>query len=455
MTASNGGCALASSDNDRSCEALENSKMSLRVRPYLTLVQSARALALVALAIASAGPQREANAKPTGIGRSPAAAPATPPQMTGNSGSFAAFIETLWPEAKAAGVSRATFDAAFAGVQIDPKVLERTKEQAEFERTIRDYLASAVSERQVEEGRALAAKWRDTLDVIERRFGVDRYILIALWGLESNYGAGIGGKDVISSLASLAFIDFRGGLFRDELIDALVILEHGHVARAAMKGSWAGAMGQAQFMPSSFMKYAIAFDGGTRKDIWTNPQDVLASIANFLKMNSWRTNLPASFEVTLPASFSYLPAQASFAEWKSRGVSRPDGEALPSGGEALLFFPVGSRGPAFLITENFFVLKNYNTSDSYALAAGLLAERIRGSRGIHASWPSVIERLDHGQRLEAQKLLQRLGLYDDKLDGHLGPALREATRRFQAQIGLVPDGFPTPLMLERLRGALD
>ncbi|MBV9569372.1 MAG: lytic murein transglycosylase [Hyphomicrobiales bacterium] len=406
----------------------------------------------MALALSFANPPWQACAKPTATARSAETAPATPAPTT-RSTSFAAFVETLWPEAKAAGVSRETFDAAFAGVQLDQAILERTRKQAEFERTIRDYLASAVSERQVQEGRALAARWRDALDLIEHRFGVDRHILVALWGLESNFGAGVGGKDVIASLASLAFIDFRGGLFRDELIDALVILEEGHVARAAMKGSWAGAMGQAQFLPSSFMKYATAFDGGTRKDIWTDPQDVLASIANFLKMNGWRTNLPSSFEITLPPSFSYLPAQASFAEWKSRGVSRPDGEALPSAGEALLFFPVGSRGPAFLITENFFVLKNYNTSDSYALAAGLLAERIRGARGIHASWPAVVEGLDHGQRLEAQKFLQKLGLYDDKLDGHLGPALREATRRFQARIGLVPDGFPTQLMLERLRGA--
>jgi lytic murein transglycosylase len=380
-----------------------------------------------------------------------AAAPASDKEKS--AAAFAAFVEGLWPDAKAAGVSRETFDAAFAGVHLDTSVLEHMKKQAEFERSIRDYLASAVSERQVDQGRALSAKWADTLAAIERRFGVDRHIIIALWGLESGYGTGIGGKDVIGSLASLAFIEFRGGLFRDELIDALVILQEGHVVRDAMKGSWAGAMGQAQFMPSSFMKYATAFDGGPRKDIWTNPQDVLASIANFLEGNGWVADLPWGFEVVLQQGFDYTPAKASFAEWKSRGVTRADGAGLPASGEALMFFPVGWRGPAFLITENFFVLKNYNTSDAYALAAGLLADRIGGAGGIRAPWPSAIEGLDHGQRLEAQKLLQNLGLYSDKLDGHLGPALREATRRFQAGNGLVPDGFPTPQMLAKLRAA--
>src|SRR5580704_15081265 len=174
-----------------------------------------------------------------------AAAPASDKEKS--AAAFVAFVEGIWPDAKAAGVSRETFDAAFAGVHLDKSVLEHMKKQAEFERSIRDYLASAVSERQVDQGRALSAKWADTLAAIERRFGVDRHIIIALWGLESGYGTGIGGKDVIGSLASLAFIEFRGGLFRDELIDALVILQEGHVVRDAMKGSWAGAMGQAQF----------------------------------------------------------------------------------------------------------------------------------------------------------------------------------------------------------------
>ncbi len=386
---------------------------------------------------------------------SPTAAPtpATLAQDTKSAASFATFVEALWPDAKAAGVSRETFDGAFAGVQFDASLLERTKKQAEFDRPIRDYLLSAVSDQAVEQGRGLAARWKDTLEVIERRFGVDRYILIALWGMESAYGTGVGGKDVIAALASLAFLDFRGGLFRDELIDALIILEEGDVARAAMKGSWAGAMGQAQFMPSSFLKYASAFDGSGRKDIWTRPPDVLASIANFLKMNGWRPDLPSAIEVSLPRDFAYLPAQQSFAQWKSRGVVRADGQALPVNGEGLLFFPVGWRGPAFLITENFFVLKNYNTSDAYALAASLLAERIGGSRGLRAAWPLQIDGLDHARRLEAQRLLQQIGLYKDKLDGHLGPALREATRLFQAQNGLIPDGFPTVQFLAKLRAA--
>jgi lytic murein transglycosylase len=381
------------------------------------------------------------------------ASPQAPARQPANPAAFTGFVEALWPDAERAGVSRQTFDAAFAGVHLDLAVIARTKTQAEFERSIRDYLASAVSPQQVARGRALAARWADALATIERRYGVDRDMIVALWGLESNYGAGIGGKDVISALASLAFTGARDGLFRDELLDALVILEQGHVARAEMKGSWAGAMGQAQFMPSSFLKYATAFDGSAHKDIWSNPADVLASIANFLKGNGWKPGLPWGFEVTLPQGYDYAVAQASFSEWRKRGVVRADGEAMPASGEALMFFPVGWKGPVFLITENFFVIKNYNTSDSYALAAGVLADRIGGSLGIRASWPTTIDGLDHAKRLEAQTLLRKLGLYSDKLDGYLGPSLREAVRRFQAQNGMVADGFPTPEVLARLRAA--
>jgi membrane-bound lytic murein transglycosylase B len=400
---------------------------------------------LVGIALAPAIPSKAAGASPA-----PARALARQP---GDEAGFAAFIEGLWPDARAAGVSRETFDTAFAGVHLDPAVIGRTKKQAEFERSIRDYLASAVSPGQVAQGRALAAKWADALGAVGRRYGVDPDIVVALWGLESNYGAGSGGKDVISALANLAFARLRGGLFRDELIDALVILQQGHVARAEMKGSWAGAMGQAQFMPSSFLKYATAFDGGAHKDIWTNRPDVLASIANFLKGNGWEPSLPWGFEIVVPQGFDYEVAKASFAEWRKRGVARADGEAMPASGEALIFFPVGWHGPAFLITSNFFVIKNYNTSDSYALAAGLLADRIGGSQGIRAPWPAMIDGLDHAQRLEAQKLLHRLGLYSDKLDGFLGPSLREAVHRFQAQNGMIADGFPTPEFLAKLRAA--
>jgi membrane-bound lytic murein transglycosylase B len=401
---------------------------------------------LASLASPSASQVKAAGVKPAPSARAEARQP-------GMVAGFASFIEGLWPEASAAGVSRQTFDAAFAGVHLDQDVISRTRKQAEFERSIRDYVASAASPRQVQQGRELAARWGEMLATVERRYGVARDIVLALWGLESNYGAGIGGKDVISSLASLAYIRFRGDLFRDELINALVILQEGDVARGGMKGSWAGAMGQAQFMPSSFLKYAAAFDGGPRKDIWTNTPDVLASIASFLRGNGWQAGLPWGFEVKLPQGFDYAAAKASFAEWRRRGVTRADGEAMPSSGEALIFFPVGWKGPAFLITDNFFAIKSYNTSDSYALSAGVLADRIGGSEGIRAPWPAKIDALDHAKRLEAQRLLAKLGLYSDKLDGFLGPSLREAVRRFQAENGMIADGFPTPDLLTKLRAA--
>jgi len=220
-----------------------------------------------------------------------------------------------------------------------------------------------------------------------------------------------------------------------------------------MKGSWAAAMSQAQFMPSCFLKYASSCDNGPRKDISTNVPDVLASIANFMKESGWQQGLPWGFEVTVPQGFDYGVPQASFTEWRKRGLRRADGEAMPQAGEALLFFPVGHKGPAFLITANFFVIKDYNTSDSYALSVGVLVDRIGGSAGIHAAWPATIDGLDHAQRLEAQTLLRKLGLYSDKLDGFLGPSLREAVRRFQERNGMIPDGFPTPEFLAKLRAA--
>ena len=378
------------------------------------------------------------------------AAPASPPAQAAR---FAAFIQSLWADASAAGVTRATFDAAFAGVAFDPSVLARTRRQAEFDRPIRDYLAGATAPSQVARGRALAQRWAEPLAAIERRFGVDRHIVLALWGLESGYGANTGGKDAISALANLAFVGFRGGLFRDELIVALTILQQGHVARADMKSSWAGAMGQAQFLPSSFVKYAVALDGGTRKDIWDSVPDVLASIANFMKASEWQAGLPWGFEVTLPRGYDHAVDRASFAAWAKRGVARADGAPMPASGEALMFFPAGWRGPALLITRNFFVIKAYNTSDAYALSAGVLADRIAGGAGIAHAWPPTTERLDRADLLEAQRGLARLGLYDDKLDGRLGPALRAATFRFQSANGLIADGFPTREMLAKLRAA--
>jgi lytic murein transglycosylase len=412
----------------------------------MRLLRLSAAIGLAALAVAV--PPVAASAAPK---VAPTAKVEARPAM--DESAFQGFLAGLWPDAEQAGVSRKTFDLAIGGLHLDPSVLDHTRKQAEFERSISDYLAALVTPSQVEKGRTLAARYAGELAAIERRFGVDRDILVALWGLESGYGAGIGGKDVISSLASLSFVGFRDGLFRDELIDALVILEQGHVARSEMKGSWAGAMGQAQFMPSSFLKFATAYDGGPRKDIWANAPDVLASIANFLKGSGWRSGLPWGFEVRLPQGFDYALPQASFGEWRRRGLTRADGGEMPTSGEALLFFPVGFRGPALLITENFFVIKNYNTSDAYALSVGILADRIGGAGGISAAWPAVIGGLDHAGLLEAQQRLRALGLYDDKLDGRLGPALRASVRRFQADHGLVADGFPTPELIAKLRAA--
>ena len=368
--------------------------------------------------------------------------------------SFAAFVEGLWPEAQRAGVSRATFDAAFKGVTLDASILKHTVSQSEFVRPVWSYLAGAVSEARVRKGQAQASEWSETIGAVERRYGVEGKAVMGIWGLETNFGSNAGGTYVIRSLATLAHARYRDDFFRKELIIALLILEQGHIERAEMLGSWAGAMGQTQFMPSSFIKYAVDFNGGGAKDIWTSKPDALASTANYLKQFGWKSGIPWGCEASLPANFDVSLAdrktRRSISAWRSLGVT-PLGE-IPSRAEASLFLPAGAEGPAFLITENFDVIKKYNNSDAYALGVSLLGDRIYGGNVVQGPWPTHLKPLSQAESIEVQKRLVAHGYPLEKIDGKLGESTREAIRGFQLKHAMVADGYPTMAVLARLRG---
>lgn len=368
-------------------------------------------------------------------------------------GDFSGFVAALRPEAEARGVSHRTFDAALAGVSgPDPEVIARTRRQSEFSRPTWDYLVGAVSSARIAKGKAQAARLSATLAAIEAKTGVPRSVVLAFWGIESDFGASAGSLPVVRSLASLAYAGHRGRLFRDELLAALQILENGDVEPARMVGSWAGAMGQVQFLPSVYLKEAVDFDGDGRRDIWRSEADALASIAHYLRSLGWNPALSWGYEVTLPKDFDLTRYRGPLADFAARGVRRTDGKPLPKAGEASLFLPGGLGAPVFLITGNFEAIRGYNTSDSYALAVGHLADRLAGAPALAAPWPNGAARL-HGPGLKRLQVgLAREGFYDGDQDGRAGPKLREAVRRYQIREGLPADGYARPALLERLEG---
>lgn len=380
------------------------------------------------------------------------AAPA-PKAENDHQGEFRRFVESLWPEAKARGVSRAVFDEAFKGVTLDPKIIALAKKQSEFVQPIWGYIASAVGQARLARGRERAAQWSTTLDGVERAYGVPRSVVLGVWGMETNFGSFTGNIYVVRALATLAFTRYRGDFFRDELLTALDILQQDHIRPADMRGSWAGAMGQTQFMPSSFIKHAVDGDGDGRRDIWSSVPDALASTANYLRQHGWQPGLPWGFEVELPEGFDFRNDRQSFYGWSSLGLRRMDGQSMPRSGEATLFVPAGARGPAFLVTENYNVVKAYNSSDAYALGVAHLGDRIAGGPPIRGEWPTDAPTLDMKQRQEVQKRLASLGLYAGETDGKFGSKTREAVRQFQLKRNLVADGYADPAVLNALRAA--
>jgi lytic murein transglycosylase len=362
-----------------------------------------------------------------------------------------AFLQRLWPAARDAGVTREIFDNAIKGLSIDASVLQRPRAQAEFTVSIPSYLSTSVTPARVARGRSLAEQLATPLARIEERSGVPKEAQLAILGVESNFGSATGGADALRVLATLAYGGHRGAIFAQEFVDALVMLQRGNVARAQLRGSWAGAMGQPQFLPSAYLKYAQSYDGEHAADIWTNRLDSLASIANFLKLSGWVAGLPPVVEVVVPNDFDYASFDHDLAEWRALGFAQADGRALPERGAASLFQPAGAAGPAFLITDNFEVIRQYNTSDAYALSVALLAERIAGRQIPMSPWPKTAT-LSTADCKEMQSLLTQRGFYRGPIDGKLGRTSRNAVHAFQLAEGMQPaDGFASKQVLEHLR----
>ncbi|WP_312966368.1 lytic murein transglycosylase [Stutzerimonas kunmingensis] len=367
--------------------------------------------------------------------------------------SFSQWRKQFRAEALAAGISAATFDQAFAGVQPDPAVIEADRSQPEFTRPVWQYLEGAISPQRVRSGRRLLSEHATTLDQIEARYGVDRETLVAVWGLESSFGQIMGGKSVIRSLATLAHEGRRPAFAKSQLIAALEILQHGDVAPQRMRGSWAGAMGQTQFIPTTYNTHAVDFDGDGKRDIWNSSADALASAAHYLQASGWKQGKAWGFEVELPEGFDYALADTEIrkplAEWRSLGLRNLPGDQEEA--SASLLLPAGHRGPAFLIMDNFRAILRYNNSSAYALAIGLLAENFQGKGEVAGSWPRGEQPLSRSERLELQERLVAQGFDPGTPDGIIGANTRKAIRGFQQRLGWPADGHPTQELLGRLR----
>ena len=381
-------------------------------------------------------------------------AAAASPAFAGVDDTFARFLDEARRAAAAAGISRETIDRETAGLTPDPKLLARPAAQGEFSLSPRDYIARLADAGKAAAGRAQLTKQRAALDIVERRTGVPREIVVAFWGLESGFGGSQGDHDILRSLATLGASGERAALFRDEFVAALAIIDRGEATRGQLKGSWAGAMGQPQFMPSSYLKYAVPLQGGGAPDIWRSAGDSLASIGNFMRESGWTPGLPALVEVRVPATFDWRPVDLPFGDWRRLGFTATDERALPSSGKGSLFLPAGAKGPALLLTDNFEAIRAYNTSDAYALAVFVLAERIAGRPGLVTQWPPDGVRLTGAQRRALQERLRAQGFYKGSVDGRFGRATRVAVHAWQVAAGWMPaDGFATPAILEKLGGS--
>jgi lytic murein transglycosylase len=363
---------------------------------------------------------------------------------------FPAFVNELWPDAQVKGITRANFDLALRGVTPDSRVIAATKKQPEYGKPVGVYINDIVSQGRIVRGGAKAKEWSQTFDAVEKKFAVERWVLLALWGMETDYGAAKDKWDVFRSLSTLAYVRYRHPYFRNELIVAMGIMQNGHFAREQMVSSWAGAMGQTQFMPTNVVDFAIDFSGDGKADIWNNVPDALGSTGNYIHKGGWKYGLPWGFEVTIPKGFDYMQSRGTFTEWQKRGVRRSDGEAFPSAGPGILFFPAGAAGPAFLVTDNYAVLKEYNNSDAYAIAVGHLADRMKGGAPVKAAWPTDDRPLPRDSRIALQKKLAALGYKVTDFEGHVDFDLRDNIRTEQTKFGMVPDGNPTAALLDKL-----
>jgi lytic murein transglycosylase len=365
-----------------------------------------------------------------------------------------AWVAAFRPRALAAGIPAATFDAALRGVAFNASVVERDRNQNEFTKTVWDYLDTAVSADRVALGIKAVDRNRDLLERIEAEYGVEKEVVAAVWGLESAYGTSRGDLPVLGSLATLAYEGRRGAFFEAELIAALRIVAGGHVESFA--GSWAGASGHTQFMPSSWEDFAVDFDGDGKRNLWgEDPADALASTANYLRHWGWTAGQPWGLEVTLPEGFDYDQTTERVvkpvADWVALGVAPVAGGVLPDHGPGSILLPGGARGAAFLIFPNFQVIEKYNTADAYIIGIGHLADRIKGGPPIAATWPRELRALTLEERRELQERLVQAGFDPGGVDGRMGPKTVAAVKAFQKAKGLVPDGYPSLEVLTLLR----
>jgi lytic murein transglycosylase len=366
-------------------------------------------------------------------------------------------IDGLWPAAARRGIARASFEAHTAGLEPDVKIMDFVDAQPEFTKAFWDYVDLLVTDERIARGRELLAEHAAAFAAVERAYGVDRHIIAAIWGIETKYGTVAGDRPVIRSTATLACVGRRQAYFKDEFLAALEILHRGDIRPEQFKGSWAGAFGQTQFMPTAFKRYAVDFDGDGRRDVIGSVADVIASTANHLQKAGWLAGQTWGYEVVLPQGFNFMNAdparRLTMQEWARLGVTRASREPFPRPGDkAYLFVPAGARGPAFLMLDNFRAIMKYNPAEAYALVIGHLADRLRGGPPIMQAWPRDERVLSRAERLELQQHLNRHGFDVGEPNGRLGNKTRIAVRDFQAKSGLVPDGFASAAILERLRG---
>jgi peptidoglycan lytic transglycosylase B len=383
------------------------------------------------------------------------------PQMTADAiraaaANFHHCIEGLWPAAARRGISRSVFQTYTASLTPDLRIMDLLDNQPEFTKSFWDYLDILVTNERIEQGRALLEKYRSAFDAVERAYGVDRYTVAAIWGVETNYGTLTGDRSVVRSTATLACIGRRQNYFREEFLSTLEILQRGDVRPDHLVGSWAGAFGPTQFMPTAFKKYAVDFDRDGRRDVVDSVPDIIASTANNLKKDGWIKGQTWGYEVVVPATFNFLLADhtrlMSIRDWERQGIKRANGQPfLRPDDKAFLLVPAGIQGPGFLMLTNFSVIMKYNPAEAYALAIGHLADRLRGGGSFMQDWPRYERVLSRAERLELQQLLARHGYDIGEPDGHLGVKTRSAIRDFQAKNGRIPDGFASAGVLDQLR----
>ena len=365
-------------------------------------------------------------------------------------------LERIWPLAARRHVSRSLFTRSTASLTPDLQIMDLLDNQPEFTKSVWDYLDLLVTDERIARGRELLQKYRPTFDAAERAYGVDRYIIAAIWGIESNYGTQGGDRPVIRSTATLACVGRRQNYFREEFLATLEILEHNDVRPERLVGSWAGAFGPTQFMPTAFKRYAVDFDRDGRRDVVDSVPDLIASTANNLKNVGWSPGQTWGYEVVVPANFNFMLTdrrrQLPIREWQRHGITRPHGMPFPRpDDQAFLLVPAGVQGPGFLMLHNFRVIMRYNPAEAYALAIGHLADRLRGGGPFVQNWPRYERVLSRAERLELQELLARRGYDIGEADGHLGGKTKAAIREFQAKNGKVPDGFASTVVLDQLR----